>query len=80
MFVFSNVAGSAFLTENVISEASPGTIIATSGPQPVGGGSATPITNWGGPGYFWLPTGGFAGLPLANFALQLGQHPLGHTP
>ena len=34
----------------------------------------TPISNWGGPGYFWLPTQDFSGLPLANFALQLGQH------
>jgi hypothetical protein len=79
VFVFSNTAGSAFLTENVISEAT-GTVVATSGPQAVGGGSPTPIANWGGPGYFWLPTEDFSGLPLANFALQLGQHPKGHTP
>ncbi len=79
MFIFSNTAGSAFLTENVINEAT-GNVVATSGPQPVGGGAPTPITNWGGPGYFWLPTEDMSGLPLANFALQLGQHTSGHTP
>jgi hypothetical protein len=78
-FVFSNVAGNAYLTMNVVSEASPTSIIATSTPQPVGG-TATPTTDWGGPGYFWLPTENISGVPLANFALQLGQHKDGHTP
>ena len=41
---------------------------------------ADAISNWGGPGYFWLPTEDFDGLPLANFAVQLGQHIRGHTP
>jgi hypothetical protein len=80
VFVFSNVAGNAYLTMNVLSEANPGTIIATSTPQPVGGGAAEPISNWGGPGYFWLPTENISGVPLGNFALQLGQHSHGHTP
>jgi hypothetical protein len=55
------------------------TQVATSGPMPVGG-TLSSITTWGGPGYFWLPTEDISGLPLANFALQLGQHPTGYTP
>jgi hypothetical protein len=80
VFVFSNTAGHVFLTENVVSEADPSTVIATSGPQPIASGAADATSNWGGPGYFWLPTEDFGGLPLANFALQLGQHTSGHTP
>jgi hypothetical protein len=80
VFVFSNAAGYAYLTMNVVSEASSPAIIATSSPQPVGGGSAEPITSWGGPGYFWLPTENISGVPLGNFALQTGQHPHGNTP
>jgi hypothetical protein len=80
VFVFSNVAGNVFLTENVVSEANPNTVIVTSGPQQLASGSADDISNWGGPGYFWLPSQDFSGLPLANFALQLGQHKFGHTP
>lgn len=81
IFVFSNVAGSVFLTEHVVSEANPNVVVASSGtPQPLVSGSADDASNWGGPGYFWLPSQDFSGLPLANFALQLGQHPLGHTP
>jgi hypothetical protein len=80
VFVFSNVAGNAYLTMNVVSEANPTSIIATSMPQPVGGGAAESITAWGGPGYFWLPTEDISGVPLDNFALQLGQHPHGNTP
>jgi hypothetical protein len=79
VFMFSNVGGNAFLTEFVRSEPT-GALVATSGPQPVGGGSPTPITQWGGPGYFWLPTLQVSGMPLANFALQLGQVPGGHKP
>lgn len=79
VFVFSNVAGNAFLTMNVVSESSTPSVIATSNPQPVGG-TVTPVTDWGGPGYFWLPTENISGVPLANFALQLGQHKDGHTP
>ena len=81
VFVFSNVAGSVFLTEHVVSEANPNVLVASSGtPQPLVSGSADDASNWGGPGYFWLPSQDFSGLPLANFALQLGQHPFGHTP
>lgn len=80
VFDFSNVAGNVFLTENVTTESATPTIVATSGPQQLVSGSADDISNWGGPGYFWLPSQDFDGLPLANFALQLGQHKLGHTP
>jgi hypothetical protein len=84
VFVFSNVAGYAYVTESVLSEAAnpettPPTLVATSSPQAVGG-TATRIGKWGGPGYFWLPTEDFSGLPLANFALQFGQHSNGFTP
>jgi hypothetical protein len=83
VFQFSNSGGNAELTETVLSEntsdlADP-TVVATSGAQPVGG-TASPISSWGGPGYFWLPTEDFSGLPLANFALQLGQQAYGYTP
>jgi hypothetical protein len=79
VFMFSDVGGNADLTEFVRSEPT-GALVATSGPQPVGGGSPTPIGHWGGPGYFWLPSLDMSGLPLANFALQLGQVPDGHKP
>ncbi|HUA42610.1 MAG TPA: hypothetical protein VMA32_13635 [Streptosporangiaceae bacterium] len=79
VFVFSDTDGYAYLTESVRSEAT-GRQIATSGPQPVGGRSPERITRWGGPGYFWLPTEDYSGLPLANFALQLGQVSRGHRP
>lgn len=83
VFVFSDVAGDAFLTESLLSEGSTPstpTLVATSGPQAVGGGAAESISDWGGPGYFWLPSEDFSGMPLANFALQLGQHNSGHNP
>ena len=79
VFVFSDVTGDAFLTESVYSETTGTPIVATSSPLPVSG-TATPITQWGGPGYFWLPTEDMSGLPLANFALQLGVHAKGNTP
>jgi hypothetical protein len=80
VFDFSNSAGKAYLTESVLKEGTL-TVVATSGQQTVGGTpTATPISYWGGPGYFWLPSEDISGLPLANFALQLGQHPTGHTP
>jgi hypothetical protein len=79
VFVFSDTDGYAYLTESVRSEAT-GRQIATSGPQPVGGGSPERISKWGGPGYFWLPTEDYGGLPLANFALQAGQVHRGHRP
>jgi hypothetical protein len=79
VFDFSNNAGNAYLTETVLSESPGHAVEATTGPLPVGG-TVTPIYQWGGPGYFWLPTEDISGLPLANFALQLGQHSTGHTP
>lgn len=78
VFDFNNAGGYAFLTESVLSE-SPHGVVATSTPLPVGG-TPTSVSNWGGPGYFWLPSEDMSGLPLANFALQLGNHPNGHTP
>lgn len=79
VFVFSDTGGNAYLTESVFRERN-GARIATSGPQPVGGGSPEKISAWGGPGYFWLPTEDYSGLPLANFAVQLGQLSRGHRP
>lgn len=80
VFVFSNVSGYVDLTENVIDESN-GQTVATSGPQPVSFGSGQVTTSEaGGPGYFWLPTEDVSGLPLANLAVQLGQHPGGYTP
>ncbi len=84
VFVFSDVDGYAYLTESVLSD--PGatgtpSVIATSSPLPVGGtASATPTSQWGGPGYFWLPSEDMGGLPLANFAVQLGEVTNGNTP
>jgi hypothetical protein len=79
VFVFSDQGGNAYLDECVRSEPS-AALVATSGSQPVGGGSPQPISQWGGPGYFWLPSQDYSGLPLANFALQLGTHTHGHKP
>jgi hypothetical protein len=79
VFEFTNNGGKAYLTESVRSEKTPGVAIATSGSLPVGG-TPTPVSSWGGPGYFWLPTENISGLPLANFALQLGQEAAGHKP
>lgn len=78
VFAFSDNAGNADVTESVRSEPH-ATVVATSGLQPVGG-TAMPISGWGGPNYFWLPTEDFSGLPLANFALQLGVETAGHKP
>jgi hypothetical protein len=78
VWVFTDVAGNAYVTMSVYSEPNLN-LVATSGSQPVGG-SATPISQWGGPSYFWLPTEDISGLPLANFALQTGQHATGYTP
>ena len=83
VFDFSDVSGNAMVTESVLSDpGSKGTpaLIAGSNAQNVNGTSSTPISQWGGPGYFWLPTEDFSGLPLANFALQLGNVPAGNTP
>lgn len=78
VFDFSNTSGKAYITRSVLKETTL-TTVKTSGPLPVGG-TAKPIGTWGGPGYFWLPTEDISGLPLANFALQLGQHANGYTP
>ena len=79
VYDFTDSGGDAVVTESVYSESGL-TQVATSGPQPVNGASATPVSTWGGPGYFWLPTEDFSGLPLANFALQPGDHPTGNNP
>lgn len=55
VFVFSDQGGKAYLDEYVCSEPR-AALVATSGPQPVGGGTPEPISQWGGPGYFWLPS------------------------
>jgi hypothetical protein len=83
VWVFSNVSGYAYVTENVYSEpASSNSLVATTGPQPVtlGGNSAVRVSAVGGPGYFWLPGEEVSGLPLTNLAVQDGQHPTGYTP
>jgi hypothetical protein len=76
VFDFNDVGGYAYVTESVFHEA--GAIVATF-TQAISG-TQTPVSQWGGPGYFWLPTEDISGLPLDNFALQLGNHPNGHTP
>jgi hypothetical protein len=78
VFVFSDHSGNAYLTESVRSEPSAKVLASTAGF--VGGGAGTSISTWGGPGYFWLPTENISGLPLANFALQLGVEAGGHKP
>ena len=82
VFIFSDVGGDAYVTEKVIQEQN-GSVVATSGRQPEEFPSSTgptPISQWGGPGYFWLPTEDVSGMPLANVAVQLGQKSKGHTP
>lgn len=79
VFAFSDVGGNADVTESVRSEPHATVLASNDGPQPVGS-TATPISSWGGPGYFWLPTENISGLPLANFALQLGVEAAGHKP
>lgn len=78
VFVFTDVAGNAYVTESVRSE--PGAAVVASAPAVPVGGTARPVSSWGGPGYFWLPSQDMSGLPLANFALQLGQVTAGHKP
>jgi hypothetical protein len=79
VFLFSDSHGDAYLAESVRSEAT-GQLVAASGAKPVGGGSPESVSKWGGPGYFWLPSEDYSGLPLANFALQLGRVADGHRP
>jgi hypothetical protein len=77
VFDFSDTGTDAYLTENVLSES--GTTLISSNYEAVGG-TPSNVSNWGGPGYFWLPTEQISGLPITNFAVQTGNHPNGHTP
>lgn len=78
---FADASGNAVVTERVEAESHPGTALYVSElDAPVVPNQTTAITAAGGPGYFWLPTEDVMGLPLGNFALQLGQQPNGHTP
>ena len=82
VWLFTNVGGKVFQTQRVIAENRLATV-ADSGPQPVifpGDSSVEPVGNVGGLRYFWYPTLQVAGMPMGNFAIQLGQHGTGHTP
>jgi hypothetical protein len=82
VWLFTPVDGHVFVSENVIQE-STGDTVGTNGPFPFefhGDTSAELVKNVGGPGYWWMPGLEASGVPLANFALQLGQHPSGNTP
>jgi hypothetical protein len=82
VWLFTPVDGRVFVSENVIDESTHDTI-GTSGSFPFefqGATSAEPVNLVGGPGYWWMPGLEASGVPLANFALQLGQEPSGHTP
>jgi hypothetical protein len=82
VWVYQNVSGDAYLTMNVWEEVGGKlTKVATSGPQPVGGGAAESVSDWGGPGYFWYPTENLPGfVPVTNLALQSGTHQQGMAP
>jgi hypothetical protein len=45
-----------------------------------GDSSVEPVSKVGGYRYFWYATLQVAGMPMGNFAVQLGQHGTGHTP
>jgi len=82
VWLFTNVGGKVFQTQRVIAE-NGGATVADSGPQPVifpGDSSVEPVSNVGGIRYFWYPTLQVSGMPMGNFAIQLGQHGTGHTP
>lgn len=82
VWLFTPVDGKVFVSENVIQE-STGNTVGTSGTYPFefhGDTSAEPVASVGGPGYWWMPGLQASGVPLANFALQLGQQPSGYTP
>lgn len=82
VWLFTPVDGKVFVSENVISESSHQSV-GSSGTYPFefhGDTSAEPVASVGGPGYWWMPGLEASGVPLANFALQLGQHLAGHTP
>lgn len=78
VFIFSDVGGNAYVAKKVIEEDN-GSVVVNSGRHPEGG-TPTSISQWGGPGYFWLPTEDVSGQPLANVAVQLGVQSKGHTP
>ena len=78
---FADSSGNAVVTAKVEAESKPGTAVWEGTlDSPVVPGATTSVKNAGGPGYFWLPTEDVFGLPLANFALQLGEQANGHTP
>ena len=82
VWLFTNVGGKVFQTQRVIAE-NGGATVADSGPQPVifpRDSSVEPVSNVGGIRYFWYPTLQVSGMPMGNFAIQLGQHGTGHTP
>jgi hypothetical protein len=80
---FSNQGGDVYVTVSVYSDSGGAdptlTRVFTTGPLPVSG-TATPVSDVGGPAYWWAPTEQFYGMPVANFAIQLGQHVTGYTP
>jgi hypothetical protein len=57
-------------------------IFPMAGSKALTGGWMTLVPGTGdrGPGYFWLPSLDMSGLPLTNFALQLGTFANGHQP
>jgi hypothetical protein len=82
VWLFTNVGGKVFQTQRVIAE-NGGATVADSGPQAVifpGDSSVEPVGNVGGLRYLWYPTLQVSGMPMGNFAVQLGQHGTGHTP
>lgn len=82
VWLFTNVGGKVFQTQRILAENGLATV-ADSGPQPVifpGDSSAEPTSKVGGIRYFWYPTLQVAGMPMGNFAIQVGQHGNGHTP
>lgn len=85
VWVYQNVSGEGFLTENVWETVGGHlTKIASSGPQPItlaGSSSPNPVSQLGGPGYFWYPTENLPGfVPVTNLALQSGTHQQGIAP
>lgn len=86
VWIFSNVGGYVYLTQKVFDD-SPDytnpTLVTSSAATPVifpGDSSVEPVANVGGLGYIWFPTLQVSGMPMANFAVQTGQHAKGHNP
>ena len=85
VWIFSNVGGDVYMTQKVFAETSVATaptLIDSSGAQPIefnGDNTAEPTSAVGGLGYMWLPTLNVSGMPMANFAVQVGQHSTGHA-